>query len=207
MPTPPNTPRPRPCSSSRRVNRVNERAENTSRTSAAMTNRTTTHSAAANPLLLSGSNACCDTASALVVGKLSPQNAVAATSIRSALRRIASPGMLETCFIGAAVLGTADRPEHVFYRFQDFLHLGQKLAVERFFDPLQNVRHVRRIGCAGDSGGEVGILNAETNRQRCDVHTFALAVFHGFAAILAQERRRVMPGRQRLPGQEPLGER
>src|SRR2546427_3002689 len=171
-----------------------------------MTNRKTTHSAAANQLLLSGSNACCDTASALVVGKLSPQNAVATTSIRTALRRIASPDMLETCFIVVAVLGTADRPEHVFYRFQDSLHLGQKLAVERLFDPLQNVRHVRRVGCAGGRGGEVRVFNAEANRQRRDIHAFAYAVFHGFAAILAQDRRRVMPGRQQLPRQEPLGE-
>src|SRR6266404_7543222 len=42
------------------------------------------HSDAINQLLLAGSNSCCDRASALVVGKLNPHNAVAKISIRIA---------------------------------------------------------------------------------------------------------------------------
>src|SRR2546429_6506504 len=49
-----------------------------------------------NQLPLVDSSACCDIANALVAGKLNPQQALARTSIWSALSRFASRDMSET---------------------------------------------------------------------------------------------------------------
>src|SRR6266511_1721943 len=116
-------------------------------------------------------------------------------------------GRLQSRVVSLAILGTAHWPKDIFHRLQNHLHFSEQFTVERLFDPIQDVRHVGRIGGARDGRGDGGIFDAEANGQRSDVHSSTAAVFHGVATALAQDGRGMVPGREGLARQQAFRKR